>query len=56
MKFFILGFLMMFGVAGGIENLPPDAGAVAWIQMAGLATVALVAMWIGVMDINTHKG
>lgn len=34
---FFVGLLVMFGVAGGVEHLPAEAGLVDWANLIGIA-------------------
>lgn len=43
-----LGLLGMFGVVGGIENLPPEATATQWISLAGAGAVSAMLMLFGI--------
>lgn len=43
-----LGLLGMFGVAGGVENLPPEATATQWISLVGAGAVSAMLMLFGI--------
>jgi hypothetical protein len=55
----ILGFglvlfsvILLAGIGGGIDMIPPDAGFVEWLSIACLAIGALAAGLLGVSFIN----
>ena len=49
---FALGLLVLAGVAGGVENLPAEAGLKEWITLIGIAFSGGMLAQMGVWMIN----
>ncbi len=47
-----LGMLGLFGVAGGVENLPPEAGFQEWAALFGAAVTSIMLAVFGLSLIN----
>jgi hypothetical protein len=45
---FVLGLLGLFGVAGGVETLPADAGFREWFSLLGAAVTSAMLALFGV--------
>ena len=45
---FITGLLIMFGVAGGVEKLPAEAGLFDWACLMGGAASGIILSLLGI--------
>lgn len=54
MKMFLIGFFLVFGAVGTIEQMPPTATTSDWIWILSIAAMGLIVAAVGVMDMKSE--
>ena len=52
MKLFVIGLLLCFGAAGGMEHLPASASITDYLTLLGFAVVGILFSLIGLGDMR----
>lgn len=48
----VFSIILLVGIGGGIDNMPPDAGFMQWVSLACLALGGLASGLLGVSFID----